>query len=129
MLVTCAIIIENGLILCAKRGQRMSLPGKWEFPGGKVEPGETPEECLLRELEEELGIGARIVAKLPDSPFKYESGLELVLIPMICSIEKGTPIPREHSELKWLNKEKLTGLDWAEADLPIVQAIVNGSYI
>jgi mutator protein MutT len=125
LFVTCAIIIDAQKVLCAKRGFGMSMQDKWEFPGGKVEQGETYEQCLERELHEELGIKIKILEKLPESPFKYESGLELTLIPMVCELISGTPHPHEHSEIQWVEFDDLPVLDWADADVPVVMELLK----
>ena len=119
--VVCAIIEQDDLILCALRSEHMSLPGKWEFPGGKLELNELPEEALNREIKEELNIKIRIVEALPVAEHAYVPEKIIQLIPYRCAIlgnEK--PSATEHSELRWVKKEQLLQLDWAAADVPIV---------
>lgn len=119
--VVCAIIERGNEILCALRSPRMSLPGKWEFPGGKLELNELPEDGLIREIKEELSIDISLIEALPISEFSYVPEKIIRLIPYRCSIINDTiPIATEHAELRWVKKEELLKLDWAEADVPIV---------
>ncbi len=121
MHVACAIIERNGLVLAAQRSAVMSMPLKWEFPGGKIKPNESPEQCLCRELAEELDI--RITIKQPLAPSSHEYPLVTVtLYPFICSIAGGKIRLNEHAAITWLPSGALFALDWAEADLPVLAA-------
>ncbi len=124
--VTCAIIERDGLILAAQRSADMNMPLKWEFPGGKIDSGETPEECLRREILEEMGIRIRVEESLPSSTHQYPA-LKVTLYPFICSIESGEIILHEHSAISWLSPSELHTLDWAEADLPVIAAYLSAS--
>lgn len=118
--VTCAIIINNkGEVLVTQRSLSMSLPLKWEFPGGKIEANETAEDCLLREIKEELNIEIKIIRSLPNNRHNYPSA-SINLIPFICDYVNGTLNLLEHANFKWLEKKDLLNLDWAEADIPIL---------
>ncbi|NVN92790.1 MAG: (deoxy)nucleoside triphosphate pyrophosphohydrolase [Desulfuromonadales bacterium] len=117
--VACAIIERNGHVLAAQRSASMSLPLKWEFPGGKIDPGETPEQCLQRELVEELDVIISIGSTLAPTTHHYPT-FTVTLYPFICSIEQGEVTPSEHAAIVWLPPEKLLSLDWAEADGPIL---------
>lgn len=118
--VTCAIIIdENGLVLATQRSAQMKMPLKWEFPGGKVETGESLEECLKREIQEELGILLQLGLQLPEHVHHYPD-ISIRLIPFICKIEAGSIDLKEHLKYSWLSAEDLPGLDWAEADVPVL---------
>lgn len=119
--VTCAIIENNGLVLAAQRGSNMKMPFKWEFPGGKIRSGENPEDCLRRELSEELNISVSIHHYLPPSTHAYPD-FQITLHPFICSIASGEPKLNEHAAIIWLPVEKLYDLDWAAADLPVLNA-------
>ena len=99
----------------------MSLPHKWEFPGGKIDPGESPEECLRRELLEELGIHVHVGECLPASTHQYPT-FGVTLYPFVCDIKSGEIVLHEHSAVTWLSLDKLNTLDWAEADLPVIAA-------
>lgn len=98
----------------------MREPLKWEFPGGKVEPGESATAALVRELREELGIVVQVGARLGVS---RTEGLELELF--ACWIESGLPEAREHAELRWLSGEALAALDWAPADIPLLALVAQ----
>lgn len=123
--VSCAIIIDNaGRILAAQRSAVMPLPHKWEFPGGKVEPAETPEQSVVREIKEELDINIEIISGL--SPSIYVNGERTIcLIPFICRIIEGEITLKEHQAYRWLSADELLALDWAEADVPIVNALLK----
>ena len=119
--VVCAIIEQDDQVLCALRSERMSLAGKWEFPGGKLELNELPEEALIREIKEELNISIKIIEALPISEYSYVPEKVIRLIPFRCVIQNNeTPVATEHAELRWVKKEDLQKLNWAEADVPIV---------
>jgi 8-oxo-dGTP diphosphatase len=117
--VTCAIIEREGLVLAAQRGVEMSLPLKWEFPGGKIIPGEELEDCLRRELNEELGVSISVHCPLSPSTHHYPS-ITVTLYPFVCEIEAGEIILNEHAAVSWLPSEKLNELDLADADLPVL---------
>jgi len=117
--VACAIIEENGLVLAAQRSEIMSLPLKWEFPGGKIEPGETARECLRRELLEEMGIAVQIDRQLPESSHQY-ADFTITLYPFICRKERGEITLHEHKAITWIAPDRMLALDWAEADLPLI---------
>jgi 8-oxo-dGTP diphosphatase len=119
--VVCAIIEQHGLVLCALRSEQMSLPGKWEFPGGKLELNELPENALIREIKEELNVSIEITDSLPISDYSYVPEKVIRLIPFRCTIQNNEiPAAAEHAELRWVKKEDLLNLNWAEADVPIV---------
>ncbi|MET1054590.1 MAG: (deoxy)nucleoside triphosphate pyrophosphohydrolase [Pedobacter sp.] len=124
--VTCALIIgHKGKILVAQRSSSMRLPLKWEFPGGKVEAGEEAGECLLREIAEELNVEVEIIRAM--LPSEHDNGQQAIrLIPFICRIKSGDIQLTEHAAIVWLEPEKLDTLDWAEADIPVVQQYLAG---
>lgn len=97
----------------------MSMPLKWEFPGGKIDEGENPEECLKRELIEELGVEISIGEPLPVRTHHYPL-FTVTLYPFICEIVSGEITLHEHSAMVWLAREELHKLDWAEADWPVI---------
>lgn len=123
--VTCAIIERDGLVLAAQRSAIMNMPLKWEFPGGKIDPGESPEECLRRELVEEMGIQLRVIKPLPVHTHQYPS-FTVTLYPYVCAISSGEIVLYEHAAAVWLPPDKLGALDWAEADLPVIAAYKVG---
>ena len=118
--VTCAIIENNGTVLVARRSTAMSMPLKWEFPGGKIHENETPEECLKRELMEELGVTVVISGSLAPSTYAY-SAFTITLYPFICKIVEGDVVLHEHACVKWVEPGELQAVDWTEADVPVAQ--------
>jgi len=119
--VACALIEHDGLLLAAQRSATMSLPLKWEFPGGKLEAGESPEECLKRELMEEMGVTVAVRLPLPQQTHSYDT-FTVTLHPFVCSIGEETITLHEHSAMTWLPPHQLHTLDWLEADRPILDA-------
>ncbi|WP_277057487.1 (deoxy)nucleoside triphosphate pyrophosphohydrolase [Trichlorobacter lovleyi] len=122
--VACAIIKKDGLILATQRSATMSLPLKWEFPGGKLETGESAEQCLQRELQEELGIVVRVGAGLEPLTHCYPT-FTVTLHPFLCDTLQGQMILHEHSAACWLAPHELATLDWAEADWPIISLLAQ----
>jgi len=122
--VTCAIIERDGLVMAAQRSATMSMPLKWEFPGGKIDPGEKPEECLRRELMEEMNLRIAVRQPLPPATHDYPS-VTVTLHPFICAIESGELRLHEHAAVLWLEPPMLYTLDWAAADLPVLAAYCN----
>jgi len=122
--VACAIIEKDGLVLAAQRSAAMSLPLKWEFPGGKIDPGETPTDCLKRELMEELGVCVDIVKPLSLNTHSY-SDFTVTLHPYVCEIISGDIVLLEHSAIDWLLPSALPMLDWAEADGPVIREYID----
>ncbi|MDP4656878.1 MAG: (deoxy)nucleoside triphosphate pyrophosphohydrolase [Algoriphagus sp.] len=120
--VTCLLLFHQGKILATQRGAAMDLAGYWEFPGGKVEVGESPENSLIREINEELSIDIRICAALTPVLHAYPSKL-IQLIPFLGTWQGGSLKLTEHAQSQWLGKEDLLSLTWAPADLPIVQEV------
>ena len=117
--VTCAIILFDNKILVTQRSEKMKLPFKWEFPGGKLEENETEIDCIKREIKEEINIDIEIIKKLSDNIFDYGT-FKINLIPFIANYTSGEILLSEHKDYKLLDKSELLNLDWAEADLPIV---------
>jgi 8-oxo-dGTP diphosphatase len=99
----------------------MRLPLRWEFPGGKQEPGETLAACLQREIQEELGLFISIRKALPPNHHTYPGAPEICLYPFICTVQTGTLTLKEHKQIAWLPLNELKTLDWAEADIPILE--------
>ena len=119
--VVCGIIVdESGRALACLRPPGKHLADKWEFPGGKVEPGETPEAALIRELGEELDVVVEILRPLTLVIWDYGRG-PIRLIPFVCRIRTGEPKALDHAEVKWVESASLHELDWAEADGPILE--------
>lgn len=103
----------------------MRLPLKWEFPGGKVEEGERAEECLIREIREELNVTIQVQQRMEEVVHDY-GHQQVRLIPFQAVITEGEITLAEHAAYAWLKEDELVELDWAEADLPVLRAYLNG---
>lgn len=119
-----ALIDIDGRVLMAQRPQGKSMAGLWEFPGGKVETGETPEAALIRELYEELGIETweSCLAPLTFASHGYED-FHLIMPVFACRKWQGQPQPREGQSLKWVRPEALRDLPMPPADLPLIPVL------
>jgi 8-oxo-dGTP diphosphatase len=125
VVVACAVIQgADGRILAAQRAFDKSLGGKWEFPGGKIEPGETPSVALVRELQEELGILTEVGHALSVVRYDYEE-FSIELHPFVVTILSGEMIAMEHEEIRWITLDEAPAIDWAEADIPIWQELAG----
>ena len=125
--VTCAIILKENKILVTQRSERMHLPLKWEFPGGKIEKNETEENCILREIKEELNLEIEILGKLESKCFDYGT-FSINLIPFVAKYLSGEIVLAEHKSFRWLEKEELRSLDWALADVPVLKEFLKLNY-
>lgn len=117
-------------LLVARRSAPEHLAGLWEFPGGKVEPGEAPEPALVRELAEELGIGVRLGSELPaETPGGWSLNDRASMRVWFAEVTRGEPLPLEdHDELRWVrlqDRDAVLGLPWIPADYPIVRALLD----
>lgn len=113
--VVCALIIDRGKLLVTQHGMHSRHPLKWEFPGGKIQPGEGREEALVREIMEELEIAISVVSPLKPISHAY-AGTEILLCPYLCHWKEGTMNLTEHHQALWIAPDDTTGLDMLEAD-------------
>lgn len=120
--VVGAIITSGKKILCAQRGMDKSLPGLWEFPGGKIEETETPQAALQREIQEEMHCHIEIGEQLEHTVYEYEFGI-VHLTTFYCQLVEGTPVLTEHTAIEWLEAHELEKLEWAPADIPAIQKL------
>jgi 8-oxo-dGTP diphosphatase len=118
--VVGAAIVRDGRVLAARRTFPAEAAGRWEFPGGKVEDGERPEQALVREIEEELGCTITVSGWLPDQVL---IGERHVLTVAVAHLYAGEPVPREHDAVRWLREEELEDVDWLDADRPFLAAL------
>ncbi|MBS4224209.1 (deoxy)nucleoside triphosphate pyrophosphohydrolase [Lederbergia citrea] len=126
--VVGAVITENGKILCAQRGRSKSLPLKWEFPGGKIEEGESPQEALHREISEEIHCKIGVGEQIEHTAYEYDFGI-VHLTTFHCKLIEGQPTLTEHIAIKWLPPAELSSLDWAPADIPTIEKIMMKSLV
>ena len=118
--VTAAIIEKDGKILIAKRKQNDNLfSGFWEFPGGKIEEGETPEECMARELKEELDIEVEVGELIKSSKHQYPHG-EFELLAYKVTHIRGKIVLNDHDEIKWVTIDEMPNFSFPPADTPII---------
>lgn len=117
--VVGAVIVRDDLIYCARRGPQGSLAGMWEFPGGKVESGESFTDALAREIHEELECRITVGEHLETTTHEYEFA-NVTLATFMCELSSGEPRSNEHAEEIWLPVSELSTLEWAPADVPAV---------
>ncbi len=124
--VVGACISDGEKYLIARRSKRQGYEGKWEFPGGKVEKGETDQEALIREIKEELGMEIKVSDLLDESSF-YEKDKDRIINLSVynASIVSGTPSPKEEQTVEWKDIDELQNLDWANNDIPIAQTLID----
>ncbi|KQW49202.1 DNA mismatch repair protein MutT [Nocardioides sp. Root1257] len=121
--VVGAAIIRDGRVLAARRTAPPATAGRWELPGGKVEPGETPDEALVREIREELGCTVAVVGWLPGAvPIGERHELRVAVVDLV----DGEPEPHEHDAVRWLAADELEDVDWLEPDVPFLAHLPLG---
>ena len=125
-----ALIDRDGRVLLARRPEGKPMAGLWEFPGGKIEPGETPEAALIRELDEELGINtaASCLAPLSFASHSYSASdnrtaFHLLMMLYVCRRWQGRPQPIEGGALKWVRPQKLRDYPMPDADIPLIAVL------
>ncbi|HLV82602.1 MULTISPECIES: 8-oxo-dGTP diphosphatase MutT [Devosia] len=126
LVVACALVDADRRVLIARRPEGKAMAGLWEFPGGKVEAGETPEAALIRELEEELGVATQTACLAPVSFASHSYEKFHLLMPLyVCRKWQGTPQAREHSALKWVRPQALRDYPMPPADAPLIAALCD----
>lgn len=126
LVVACALVDADRRVLIAQRPQGKQLAGLWEFPGGKLEAGETPEAALIRELAEELEIETKqaCLAPLTFASHSYDDW-HLMMPLYVCRKWQGTPVAKEHSALKWVRPQKLHDYPMPPADIPLIAPLCD----
>jgi len=122
--VVAAVIMRDDTILCAQRKAGGELSRLWEFPGGKVEPGESHREALKREIDEELNLRIQTGEHIHTVEYRY-AAFSISLHAYRATVLSGVPTLNEHLAIRWLRVDELSTLDWAPADLPIVERLMN----
>ena len=126
LVVACALVDPDGRVLLAQRPQGKQFAGLWEFPGGKVEPGETPEETLVRELKEELGIETKVACLAPLTIASHANDDFTLLMPLyVCRRFWGTPQPLEAQALKWVKPRQMRDYPMPPADAPLIPFLID----
>ncbi|TPJ18949.1 8-oxo-dGTP diphosphatase MutT [Mesorhizobium sp. B2-7-3] len=126
LVAACALVDADGRVLLAQRPQGKQLAGLWEFPGGKVEAGETPEQCLIRELQEEIGIETDIpcLAPLTFASHSYDD-FHLLMPLFVCRRFRGIAQPREGQTLKWVRPKQMRDYPMPPADAPLIPFLID----
>ncbi len=127
--VVAALMMRGEEILCCQRTEYQALPLKWEFPGGKIEPGEDAPQALRRELDEELGICAEIGSKVAQLQHHYQNGNAVELHFFVVEQYEGELQNRIFREIRWVNRRDLPSLDFLDADRSLVQQIAEGKLL
>ena len=125
-LVVAALVREGARVLVSRRRADQPMPLLWEFPGGKVEPGEDPVLALAREVREELGCGVR-VGRIHDVVFHAYEAFDLVMLVYACVITEGAPSPVQVAEVAWVEAARLPTLELLPADYPLARALAAGA--
>ncbi|GLQ82053.1 NTP pyrophosphohydrolase [Mesorhizobium huakuii] len=126
LVAACALVDADGRVLLAQRPEGKQLAGLWEFPGGKVEPGETPEQCIIRELHEEIGIETEIpcLAPLTFASHSYDD-FHLLMPLFVCRRFRGIAQPREGQALKWVRPKQMRDYPMPPADAPLIPFLID----
>lgn len=122
--VVAGVVLRRGRLLACQRSASQFPPNAWEFPGGKVEPGESDEAALARELAEELGIRVVVGGHVGTNVHHYGTKA-IELVAYAASIEVGEPVAHEHQAVRWIGLDELRELDWAPADIPLLDPIAT----
>jgi 8-oxo-dGTP diphosphatase len=126
LVAACALVDTDGRVLLAQRPQGKQLAGLWEFPGGKVETGETPEDCLVRELREEIGIETKVACLAPLTFASHSYDDFHLLMPLyVCRRFEGIPEPKEGQVLKWVRPRQMRDYPLPPADAPLIPFLID----
>lgn len=126
LVVACALVDADNRVLITKRPEGKSLAGLWEFPGGKLEAGETPEDCLIRELREELGVSVKPACLAPLTFASHSYPDFHLLMPLyVCRRYEGIPRGLEGQQIKWVSPKKLRDFPMPPADEPLIPALID----
>jgi 8-oxo-dGTP diphosphatase len=128
LLVSAAIIVKNGQVLLGQRRKGDRHPFKWEFPGGKVEYGESPRQALVRELREELQIEAKIGVELARYEHDYPSGSRVHLLFFVVKDFAGQPVAKVFEQISWVDLDALPAVDFLEGDMDFVKRLARGDF-
>jgi len=120
--VVAAVFVDNNKIFCAQKADKGEQALKWEFPGGKIEAGESQQKALIREIKEELVIDIEVRDYIMTVKHQYDD-FHITMHAYFCQIINGKMVLKEHLDSCWLKVQELESLDWAEADIPIVKKI------
>ncbi len=126
--VVCALIQnKDGKIFCCQRGHGRALEGKWEFPGGKIEPNETNEQAIVREIKEELKSDIEVIQYIGTSNYEYkelEKPFSITMYAYLCRLLSGELELTEHISSKWVTLEEMKKMDFAQADILVLEYLI-----
>ncbi len=126
LVAAAALVDRDGRVLVAQRPEGKPMAGLWEFPGGKVKEGETPEFALCREIEEELGMDTRETCYVPIAFASHSYEDFHLLMPLyVCRMWKGDPTPREGQQIKWVRPNELFNMQMPPADVPLISQLME----
>jgi 8-oxo-dGTP diphosphatase len=120
--VVAAVLVRDGRVLAARRAEGKREAGLWELPGGKVEPGESDADALVRELREELGVTVSVHGPAGENEHAYAHGA-VRLVALRCTLVAGEPQALDHAEVRWLAADALDTVVWAPADVPLLPGV------
>ncbi len=123
--VSCAVIVREGMVLAATRNDKVSNSGLWEFPGGKPKVNESPEDCVVRRVQEELNLNIHVVDEIPPFKVAVSEQKQFNIHPFVAEILNGTVELSHHTKAEWFMPMQLMSLPWSQTDIPIIEEIVG----